>query len=376
METHPTLYKRDTLGNVRIWYMEIEGNKYRSTSGVIDGQHVTTNWTITEGKNVGRANATTPVEQAQTEVAAEYKKRLEGEYHKDVNDIDKARFFKPMLAKKWEDFRHRADYSYSGGVFVQPKLDGIRCLASVAGLYSRTGKPIVACPHVYEALKPVWENPAFEDIVFDGELYNHELRDDFNSIVSAVRKQIVSDQDLELSARLIEYHIYDVYSSFDPEWRFSSRHNWLVDALAHRGPPLVYVYTTRPANHGEVDLYSSQFLNAGYEGTIVRFNGPYEQKRSGLLLKYKQFMDEEFEIVRVEEGLGNWSGYAKRVVCKLPDGREFGAGLKGTQEEAKAILAVADQYIGKQAAVKFFNYTPDGIPRFPIAHTLYREERW
>ena len=83
-------------------------------------------------------------------------------------------------------------------------------------------------------------------------------------------------------------------------------------------------------------------------------------------MKRKEFVTEEFEVAEILEGLGNWSGYVKRFVLKIPhtDTKTFGAGIKGTQEQMKQLWES-----GKTpdwATVRYFNLTPDGVPRFPV----------
>ena len=151
MQQFPTIYKRDSKGKVREWRMEVDGDRYRTVSGLQDGEHITTEWTVAEGKNTGRANATTPEQQAVLEVESQYEKKLKVDYHENQDDIDNAKIYKPMLAKKWEDRRAKIDWK-DDKVHIQPKLDGIRCIAMRQGLFSRTGKPIVAVPHIFEQL--------------------------------------------------------------------------------------------------------------------------------------------------------------------------------------------------------------------------------
>ena len=93
--------------------------------------------------------------------------------------------------------------------------------------------------------------------------------------------------------------------------------------------------------------------------------GPYENKRSKQLLKYKNFKDAEFVILDVEEGLGNRSGMAGKLICLLPNGNKVGVSMTGTQEFMTQVLKDKDRVIGKQATVKFFDWTPDGSLRFP-----------
>jgi DNA ligase-1 len=368
---HPTLWKQDTKGKVRIWYMEIDDNQYRTVAGLHDGKRVTSAWTVVEGKNIGRANETTPAEQAVFEVGAHYAKKLRVDYHTDLVSINEAKIFKPMLAAKWEDVMHKIDYKKQN-VYIQPKLDGIRCIATADGLFSRTGKPILGAPHIHKQLSSLFDMDP--DIILDGELYNHELKSDFNTIVSLVKKAKPTTE----GAKMVEYHVYDLPSLSDAKFneRTLTLDRLLGGDLGKGSPNIVNVETLRVESQCDVDREYSRFIGRGYEGGIVRIDGKYEQKRSKLLLKRKDFEDAEFTIVRVEEGSGNWAGAAKRVICiNDQTWEEFGAGLAGTYEYAQTVLAEAESYVGKQATIQFFTRTPAGVPRFPIAKVLHKTKR-
>ena len=371
---HPTLYKLDSKGKVREWRMEVNGDQYRTIAGLQDGNQVTSGWTTAEGKNVGNSNETSPAEQATLEVESQYKKKLSGEYHETLDTIDEgAKFFKPMLAQGWE--KRKAKINYNDEIFVQPKLDGIRCLFSAAGPYSRTGKPIVTIPHIVEALAPLFA--AYPDAVIDGELYNHDLKEDFNEIISMVRKGKPDAAALKKSAEMVQYHVYDFPGMLDS--KFSQRSAELHRLHAEFNLPecIDLVPTIKASNEVEIDVVYGEYLSDGYEGGIVRLNGPYDQKRSNSLIKRKDFEDAEFTIIRIEEGNGNWAGLAKRVFFKNDlDGREVGAGLKGSKSYAKHVIDNAEAYIGKQVTIQFFTRTPDGVPRFPIAKVLHEDKRW
>ncbi len=362
--SYPTLYKRDSAGKIRTWRMQLnlDGTAYCTMSGIHGGTETASGWTDAESKNVGRGNQTTPGEQARLEVQAEYKKKRSLAYFDKIEDVDGDRFYQPMLAHKYE--------GWTRPVFSQPKLDGIRCIANAQGLWSRKGKPIYGVPHIWEALKPYFaKDPS---LVFDGELYNHIFKADFNKIVSLVKKQKPSVAELAESARLILYHVYDLPNDRSTTSDRMATLLKLAEALEWM-TPLVWVHTDLVNEEEDLDEAYSAYLDQGYEGQIIRsVNGLYENKRSKHLLKRKEFKDAEFEIVRVEEGLGNWSGYAKSIVCKLADGREFGSGLKGDQAYAAQVLKDADSYVGKQATIRYFTETPDGIPRFPVAYDLGR----
>lgn len=344
------IFKKDTKGKTRVWSMERDGSRHHTVAGILGGNLVTSEWTQCVGKQ-GR----TDEEQAQFEIDAAYKHKLTREYHERIEDIDGgAHFFKPMLAEKYGDFE---------AGFAQPKLDGVRCLATKDGLFSRQGKPITSCPHIIAELAPLFEHTP--SLVLDGELYNHDLKDNFNEIISLVRKQNPTAEQLVEIAKVVEYHVYDIPG--DEPFGIRFYHKVFTDTLHS----IHAVDTRRVSTQEEYDSLHGLWLEEGYEGSIWRADLPYEQKRSKSLRKRKEFVDAEFELVAIEEGLGNWSGMAKRAVCRLPDGRTFGAGIKGTQERARQLLFESHKVV----TIQYFQLTPDGIPRFPIATKFHGSER-
>ena len=225
-----------------------------------------------------------------------------------------------------------------------------RAILKDGKLTSRNGKQIVSCPHLEI---PNW--------FLDGELYSHELKEDFNKIISLTRKSKPTQEDLDESAKIVEYWVYDLPSSptvFSTRWR----------QLTERFFPSCFKFVPTFQVHSlkEIEDYHYKFLEQGFEGTMIRLDlGPYENKRSKQLLKYKNFKDAEFIILDVEEGLGNRSGMAGKLICLLPNGNKVGVSMTGTQEFMTQVLKDKDRVIGKQATVKFFDWTPDGSLRFP-----------
>ncbi|MAH46844.1 hypothetical protein CMI37_13525, partial [Candidatus Pacearchaeota archaeon] len=367
------------------WEIEVVGNKFRSISGQADGKVHINLWTICEGKNVGKKNATTGEEQALKEAEAKHKKKLEGGYHLNLKNISKKRFYEPMLA---QDFKNKnrqkevtknlADQLDGEAIFSQPKLDGIRCIAMREGLFTRTGKEITAVPHIHEALEPFFKK--YPNAVLDGELYNHAYKDDFNKIIHLVRKQNLTDEHLADSREMIQYHIYDapVIGKDNPFRKggcytekdyFSDRTSILDAQFPNLGLDkedcLVIVETTHVHGREQLDRCYEDYIEAGYEGQMVRLDGPYENKRSPRLLKRKEFVDEEYKILGYEEGEGNRAGTIKHFKFKNKDGREFNSNVKGSFSYLTKLLEIADTLIGKDATIKYFNLTPDGVPRFP-----------
>jgi DNA ligase-1 len=361
-----TIYKKTKTGATQEWTIEVEGNKYRTHSGQVGGAITTNEWTVVYGKNVGRANATTDNEQAMAEALAKRTKKLESGYFEDVNNIDTKQYFEPMLAAKWEDYKDKIQYP----IYSQAKLDGIRCILTKDGMFSRNGKPIISAPHIFDSVKPLFEtNP---DLIFDGELYADKFANDFNKIVSLVKKTKPTADDLKESKELIEYHIYDLPSSdksftqrvYDLAILFETR------SELHPHCRIVETYKV-PSEEVVTELYE-KYIEEGYEGQMLRLDSKYENKRSKSLLKHKSFIDEEYQILDIVEGEGNRSGTAGYMVFNTREGKTFKSNVKGTWEETAEMLRNKKELIGKQATIKYFNLTPDGIPRFPFVINIDR----
>ena len=377
------LYKKTTIGKTQTWEIEVSGNKFRTISGQSDGKKITNKWTVCEPKNVGKKNATTGEEQALKEAEAKHKKKLEAGYHLNLKNISKKRFYEPMLAQDFKNKNRQKEVmseidEVGDGVFSQPKLDGIRCIAMREGLFTRSGKEITAVPHIYEELEPFFEK--YPNAVLDGELYNHAYKDDFNKIIHLVRKQNLTDEHLEESKKMIQYHIYDAPVIGNGRWAMSEKDSFsdrtsTLDSFFHYlkydnlntkyEDSIVIVETIEIHGREQLDRCYEDYIEAGYEGQMIRLDGPYENKRSPRLLKRKEFIDEEYTILGYEEGEGNRTGTIKHFKFKNKEGREFSSNVKGTFEYLTKLLKTADTLIGKEATIKYFNLTPDGVPRFP-----------
>jgi DNA ligase-1 len=353
-----TLYKRDTNGNIREWTVEYcgpVGAGHRTLAGIKDGKLVTSGWKYTEGKNFGKANATTAFEQAQKEAEAKWDKALEKEYFKDTADVDTYDKFKPQLA---HDYTKRPQ---SSGI-SQPKLDGIRCIARTDGLYTRAGKAITTCDHIFLALQPFFkDNP---HVILDGELYNHELKADFNKITSLVRKAKPTQEEQDETFAKVQYHVYDMawVDALALDEGFLDRMEYIEEQNFQL--PIVTVETSICEDQEALDKLYSEYTEVGYEGQMVRNDALYENKRSKNLLKRKEFITEEFDVVKVLEGSGNWAGYAKHFQLELGDGRTFRSGVRGNQALLKGLLE--QEVKPTWVTCRYFQLSPDGVPRFPV----------
>lgn len=367
MKSLNKIFKRTSTGKIQEWYIEIDGNKYRTVSGQTDGKKVVSAWTTCKGKNIGKSNETTPEEQALAEAQAKRTKKLESEYKESIKDVDNITFLSPMLAEDYAD----VSLSFDTPLFVQPKLDGVRCIATKQGLVSRKNKEFVSCPHIIKALEKVFEDDVLLEL--DGELYNHELKEDFDTLVSHIRKTKPSAQELKDCADSIKYYVYDIR---DKTKTFSERFKQLsriVKKLKH--PSIVLVDTYEAHDQDELDKHYKDFQDDGYEGQMIRTDTPYEFDRTKALIKRKEFITDEFEVVDVLEGKGNRSGMAGKVVVKLHKATTDGlttceANPKGNFDFYRRLLKDKKQVIGKKATIEFQNYTPKGSLRFPKMITI------
>jgi DNA ligase-1 len=372
MKAH-RLYKIDSNGNTRVWWMEYDHEKYRTHSGIEGGKIVVSGWQYPTAKNVGRANETTIAEQVKAEVDAEYtKKQYQGKYHQTTTWAKNgAKFHECMLADKFDAKKHNK-FPY----FSQPKLDGVRCLVSKDGMQSRNGKPIVSAPHIREILEPFFQ--CHPDAVLDGELYNHELKSDFEKLISLVRKSKPTAEDLEESAEKIQYHVYDLVDGL-PNMHlqtFMDRLGFInqFDYRSRYYPTVQVVKTTNIQDEHDIEMMLGEYLESGYEGQMLRVpTSIYEGKRSKNLIKHKEFEDDEFEIVSMEEGKGNWADAVKRIEIRLKDGTTQFAGVRGSFDTLHDLLY--NDYGYTSVTVRYQNKTDDGKLRFPVVVAFWKGDR-
>jgi DNA ligase-1 len=359
----PILYCRRTDGGINQWTIEVDGARYRTISGVVDGSLVTSAWTECVVKNGGRANETTPEVQAMAEAQAKWKKKVENKYTENPNAVDTDRIFQVMLAKDIKDHKAKVDVEFKKGgkVYAQRKLDGIRCAIKADGMWTRNGKAIVSCPHIFDAIQHLFVGQP--DLVLDGELFNDDLKDNFNLITSLVKKQKPIQEDFDRSAELIHYHIYDLAIPNEP---FVNRCKGYQAICAMVDKPfLIPVTTYECADWETLDTLYGEWLQEGQEGQIIRFNSVYENKRTDRLLKRKEFTDKEFVITGVQSGVGKAANLACKMNFVAENGEPFDATTTGPEAIRTRYLQEIESLKGKLATVRFGNRTPDrNVPRW------------
>ncbi len=365
------IYKRTATGAVQIWKQEIhpDGDRFRTVSGQIDGEQVPAEWTVCEPKNVGRSNETTPQQQCQFEVTANYTKKLaQGGYHERIEDIDKPKFVSPMLAETFGKKPKKlvTGIAYRAGIiYSQPKLDGMRCVVGFDGMTSRYGKPILSAPHIFDALLPLFKkNP---DLVLDGELYADKLAENFQKILSIARRsKNFTPEHYAISQQYLQYHIYDMPShpgTFSQ--RFGALNDLFANEIAFNTPGSFYrlVPTVKVRDEDHLNELNESYIEDKLEGQMVRLdNEEYQFKRTWQLQKRKVFITNEYTITGIEPGVGNRSKIAAKVHFRMPSGVESSSSIRGDWDYCKELLDEAEQYIGGDCTIRYVRLTNDGKP--------------
>jgi len=275
---------------------------------------------------------------------------------------------KAMLAHKYNE--DKANYP----AFIQPKLDGVRCLFSAKGAFSRTGNQFMNVMHIEKALEPLFAK--YPNIVVDGELYNHGLKDDFEKIISLVRKQKPTVQDIVEASQLTQYHVYDIASM---EYAtYTDRNLFILAESCFKNKYCIQVTPTKlTTDFDDAQKYHEKNLKAGYEGSIYRTpSGKYKGTRSWDLMKFKDFHDAEATIINYEVGKGKREGTLGKFIMEDEHGNVFGCPPgKGYDYKGMAdLLENIHDYIGQVATFTYFQRTQAGSYRHPLFKCLRNYE--
>ena len=275
---------------------------------------------------------------------------------------------KAMLAHKFD--KSRVDWNQA--VYIQPKLDGVRCLFTKDGAYSRNHKQFMNVRHIEMALKPFFDQ--HPDVILDGELYNHKLKRDFEKIISLVRKQKPTDDDRRDAQHLVQFHCYDYFDGVMYD-SYSTRQDQLACSNIY-GPCVKYVETHLVKSYDIARANHKVYLEDGYEGSIIRLDGLYKHGRSYDLMKFKDFSDTEATIIGYEIGKGKRTGTLGKFIMLDDEGVRFGCppGKGYTYKDLASMLKNIDSFIGKRATFTYFQRTQAGSYRHPLFKTVRNYE--
>lgn len=392
MATAPILYKeyppifgKDKSGKTRVWNATVFSSPSNTAlsviqHGIYEGKLQVDTRQYTEGKNIGKKNETTPLQQCVAEVEKKRKDKIEKEGYSETfpgrevsqsaqsssRQIGKKIF--PMLANKYEP---ATSLRKRGGIvfpcFVQPKLDGLRCvvyLVNGAPVYqSRTGGAFTVLQHLDSAIQQILsQNPT---LVLDGELYTRQIP--FEELAGIIKKKTLTEADKQ-KIQCVQYHVYDLII---PEVPFRERLSALQQVISLSGTFVTPVLTHLANGSADFKEKFSEYVAQGYEGIMLRnTEGLYQENyRSNDLMKYKEFFENEYKIVDFKEAVGRDAG---TVIweCETPEGRRFSVRPRGTQEARREWFSKAPSLIGKQLTVIFQELSEMGVPRFPVGKAI------
>jgi len=285
---------------------------------------------------------------------------------------------KPMLAYPVS----AKPIDYSKPIFIQPKLDGVRCVIQAEQVdhfsrpikyevkaYSRTGKEWKNIDHILEQLKPFFAKYPY--VILDGELYNHDLRDNFEKIISLVRKQTPdAEQRLEAS-ELTQFHCYDIIDEMLP---YNQRMEFISQFLMLFGSSIHIIDTIRVLDEDEAQSIHRSNLKKGYEGSIVRTNDTYACKRSHNLRKFKDFHDAEATLTGWVEGKGKRLGTIGKFTAVDSEGNTFGMPVMDKFKILQANFETMKDWVGQEATFTYFERTKANSYRHPLFKALRNYE--
>ena len=277
---------------------------------------------------------------------------------------------KPMLAHKYDDSR----VDWSEPVYIQAKLDGVRCLFTKDGAYSRTGKEFKNLMHIKLALQPFFKH--YPDVTLDGELYNHKLKNDFEKIISLVRKQKPTDVDRLDAQHLVQFHVYDYFDGVKYDSYKTRLQQLVMSDIYTSNHTVMYVPAKLVDSYNYAREIHADFLDQGYEGSIIRLDGLYKHGRSYDLMKFKDFSDTEATIIGYELGKGKRTGTLGKFIMLDDEGIQFGCppGKGYTYKDLAKMLVEINSYIGKRATFTYFQRTKAGSYRHPLFKCLRNYE--
>jgi ATP-dependent DNA ligase len=376
MPTFPTLFGEATTGKLKQWSIRVfEENGLAIIEiqhGYHDGKLQTNQKTISQGKNIGKRNETTPLQQAISEAQSQWIKKKESGYSEHPSaqspspDSDDSKLATPPSRSKGfdadvpsvmlaHDYNKRSkDIQFP--CYIQRKFDGTRCVAIPSkGLFSRNKKLYPHLSHITQEINRL--PPSF---ILDGELYSDSLT--FQEIVGLVKKDTLSETDKTKQLQ-IKFYVYDLVKDQPYQLRHT---NLQLLFRKYKFQHLVLVQTELCQDEKQMKEKHNQYVDEGFEGIMLRNkDGAYKGSRSADLQKYKQFFDAEYEVIDFQEGQGLEEGCVIWT-CKTSDSKTFSCRPRGSREDRQQMFLNGQSYVGKKLTVRYQEETNDGLPRFPV----------
>ena len=370
----PTLYGKPSTGDkIKQWTIKVvksdNGAIIERSHGYVNHKITTSRKEISSGKNVGKKNETTALQQAIKDSHSLWTKQKQSGYSESADAQPTSVL--PMLAHDYNK-RHK---DISSHFAIQPKIDGVRLIAfkdpstNDVVFLSRTGKVMKNLGHI---AKDLLSNNIFsdDDLYIDGELFTFDLP--FEEISGLFRTSKACPDKV----RLLKFYVFDTFfTNNKSNTTFIERHTSMKNTIAKckyvkEVPTLIF---DKPSTNTDqiVKDYHSKFVQQGYEGVMVRNCASLYKcgYRSKDLQKYKEFIDAEFIITGGAEATGEDSG---TVIfdCKTSNCKTFAVRPRGSRELRKYMWENLDTFIGRQLTVRYQNMSELGIPRFPVGISI------
>ena len=285
---------------------------------------------------------------------------------------------KPMLAKQEDKVTNRKIFDKEW--YASRKIDGVRCLMYWDGKEIRTASrgggdydPSTSMIRNHPALIEYFKD--HEHIILDGELYKHGKS--LQQISGAARLEKTAD-----GIDWIQYYVYDVIDLLDPSRPFSSR----LEELEFMESTLPVQFDPNKEYSGEdlrvqivphvlikgwdnIMALHDQYVSEGFEGLVLRDPSKLYKPngRTNDMIKVKKYLDKEFEITGLSEGLRDEDMCFTLVT---EDGKEFKAKPMGSRELKQQYREDLDKLIGKMATVKYFYLSDEGTPLQPVLKAI------
>jgi len=351
-----TLYTLDSKGKLRFWTVSVEDAVISVSHGSVGGKETKPKLTYCSGKNVGKANETSPQRQALIEAEAKIVKQLKSGYYRTQEEALNHVETTPMLAKNYNDHANKVKYPCIG----QIKFNGLRMMVSDGQFLSKSGEDYLSFvpEHILGDINKITTQLGCN---LDGEIYSEELSQ--QQINSAFRKP--NDNTPKL-----RYIIYDLPSDEPMQERYNNLNmleKFLEDAdlayvTVHKG----FIFN----NEEEYTNFFNQVVEQGGEGTVSRnLNSFYEYgKRSSGCIKRKNRQTTEAFVLDAKEDKNNQAV----LTCKLESGIEFEClMLKNADPDVNLRLYEnKDLVIGKYIEVEYEELSDKGVPTKPVGQRL------
>ncbi len=385
------LVKKDSKDKIRIVhieYKELSPNNYciYRTSGILNGKQISQPDIIINKGLVKRTVLEQTILMYNSRVCKYldkgYKKLTDIGYSDNLDHVSESDLIlklggkitdsngniKPMLAKSSDSVKSEV---FNSKYYTSTKLDGVRCTLwydsskNCIKTSSRGGKNYdVPSTHIrndQSICTYLKNNP---NVILDGELYIHGTP---LPIISGLCRK----HDFIEDHKNLKFHVYDIVSTTQ---KFEDRLSVLNKLKTEiNSEYLVIVEHVETNSWKEIEDLHNKYVQNGYEGCVARdATAVYKYSgRDNRMIKVKKFEDSEFEIIGLEDGLRDED---LCFVLKTKSGDMFKAKPVGTRELKDSYRKDINNIIGKMGTVKYFGFTPYGIPNLPVFKTVRNYE--